>query len=172
MAFVPRADMPVELPSEREQRVHDYYQPIGQFTLCEWELDCIDCHTSQEVMGSAIITNDRSETQYTQCQTCHGTLDAAPLETMVLSPDDLAMTRSELNPNVELSVGDTIMMTERGEPLHNIRRIADQWVLTGKATGETYTIPLVQGSSCQQDLEDQSSASCHRCHAYDRETSP
>ncbi len=172
MTFVPRDDMPAQLATETEQRVHDYYQPISQFTLCEWELDCIDCHTSQEIMGDAVIHNDRSEAQYTQCQTCHGTLDAPPLEAIVLSPDELAMTRANLNPNVDLVVGDTILITERGEPLYNIRRIGDEWVLTGKATGETYTIPLVQESSCTQNPDEQNSASCHQCHTYDRGISP
>lgn len=172
MTFVPRADMPVEMPSETAQRLHDYYQPISQFTLCEWELDCIDCHTSQEIMGDGLIYNDRSEAQYTQCQTCHGTLDSPPLEAVVMSTDDIAMTRADLNPHVDLSVGDTIIVTERGEPFYNVRRIDDEWVLTGKATGETYTIPLVQGSLCTQDPANQSSASCHQCHAYDRESVP
>jgi hypothetical protein len=172
MSFIPRADVPAELDSEREQRVHDYYQPISQFTLCEWELDCIDCHTEQEIMGDGQIYNDRTEAQYTQCQTCHGTPDAPPLETVVTSPDELAMTLADLNPNVDLSVGDTIMVTERGEPLYNIRRSDDEWVLSGKATGETYTIPLVQGSGCTQDPANQVSSSCHECHTYDRETLP
>ena len=172
MTFVPRDDVPVDLPSEREQRAHDYYQPISQFTLCEWELDCIDCHTSQEVMGAGLLYNDSAEAQYTQCQTCHGTPDSPPLETVVMSPDELAMTWADLNPHVDLSVGDTVMLTERGEPLYNIRRIADEWVLTGKATGETYTVPLVQGSTCQQDPTHQVSSACHECHTYDRETAP
>ncbi len=166
MTFIPRDDM---IPSETLDRAHDYYQPISQFTRCEWELDCIDCHTSQEIMGNGVIYNDRSEVQYTQCQTCHGTLDSPPLQAVVTSPDELAMTRADLNPYVDLAVGDTIMVTERGEPLYNIRLVDGEWVLTGKATGVQYTIPLVQGSACTQNPEEQHSAACHQCHTYDRE---
>jgi hypothetical protein len=36
MTFVPRDDMPAETGSASSQRVHDYYQPISQVTLCEW----------------------------------------------------------------------------------------------------------------------------------------
>jgi len=172
MTFVPRDDMPAEHLSESAQRVHDYYQPISQFTLCEWELDCIDCHTAQEIMGDGLLYNDRSEAQYTQCQTCHGTPDSPPLEMVVTSPDDLAMVYAGVNPQVDLSVGATIMVTERGEPLYHVRRVGDEWMLTGKATGDTYTVPLVQGSNCTQDASDQASASCHQCHAYNREVAP
>lgn len=173
MTFVPRDDLPVSTPLTGDaKRLHDYYQPIGQFTRCEYELDCVDCHTQQEVMGDGILYNNRSEAQYTQCKTCHGTLDAPPLETVVQTDADLAMTLARANPLVDLAVGDTIMATERGEPLYNIRRVDGEWVLTGKATGQTYSVPLVQGSSCTQDPNDQSSASCHHCHQVDRTATP
>ena len=173
MTFLPRDDMPADPPLTGDAlRLHDYYQPIGQFTRCEYELDCIDCHTQQEVMGDGLIYNNRTEAQYTQCKTCHGTLDELPLETVVQSDSDLAMTFASVNPLVDLSVGDTIMVTERGEPLYNIRREGDQWVFTGKATGTDYTIPMVMGTTCQQDPEDQSSAACHECHTYDRNVTP
>ncbi len=173
MTFIPRDDMPPDPSLTGDAlRLHDYYQPIGEFTRCEYELDCIDCHTQQEVMGDGLIYNNRTEAEYVQCKTCHGTLDAPPLETVVTTPNDQAMTLANLNALVDLAVGDTIMTTERGEPLYNIRKVGDQWVLTGKATGETFIVPLVQGSGCQQDPNDQSSASCHKCHSVDREATP
>lgn len=170
MTFVPRDDLPAETTSEIDKRVHDYYQPISQFTRCEWELDCIDCHTSNEIMGDGVLYNNRSEAQYVQCKTCHGTLDAPPQSQLVESDEELAMTRANLNELVSLAVGDTILVTERGEPLYHVRQSGDQWILTGKATGQTYSVPLVQGSTCQQDPNNQSSSSCHECHTYDRES--
>jgi hypothetical protein len=173
MTFLPRTDMPADPPLTGDAlRLHDYYQPIGQFTKCEYELDCIDCHTQQEVMGDGILYNNRSEAQYTQCKTCHGTLDELPQQQVVQTESDLAMTLANVNPLVDLAVGDTIMSTERNEPLYNIRLVDGQWILTGKATGESYVVPLVQGSTCTQDSNDQSSASCHQCHSVDREATP
>ena len=173
MTFLPREDMPADPPlSGDAQRAHDYYQPIGEFTRCEWELDCIDCHTSSEVMGDGTLYNNRSEAQYTQCRTCHGTLDEPPLSRVVEYEDETAMRLANLNPLVDLAVGDTIMMTERNEPLYNIRLVDGEWQLTGKATGITYSLPLVTGSTCPQDPNDQSSSSCHECHTYDREAHP
>ena len=173
MTFVPRDDLPPDPSLTGDAlRLHNYYQPIAQFTRCEYELDCIDCHTSQEIMGDGLIYNNRTEAVYTQCQTCHGTLNSPPQSITVQSSDDLALKRANLNPNVDLSVGDTILVTNRSEPLYNIRLVDGQWILTGKATGTTYVLPLVQGSLCQQDPNNQSSASCHQCHSVDRATSP
>ena len=173
MTFVPRTDIATgPLLTGEAQRLHDYYQPIGQFTRCEFELDCIDCHTQQEIMGDGVLYNNRTDAQYIQCKICHGTLDAPPNQQVVQSIADLAMTRANLNALVDLAIGDTIMTTDRGEPLYNIRRVGDEWVLTGKATGQTYVVPLVQGSKCQQDPNNQSSASCHQCHSVDRKATP
>jgi len=173
MTFLERTDLP--LPdglSPEQQRAHDYYQPGTSFTRCEWELDCIDCHTSYEVMGDGQIYSSRSQAQYIQCSTCHGTLESPPLSTTIRIEQDIAMTRAALNPYVDLQVGDTIMSTERGEPLYHIQLENLTWYLTGKPTGTVYSLPLVTGSSCQQNGTDQSSSYCHQCHAYSLEGTP
>ncbi len=170
MTFIERDDLPPHRElSEPARRLHEYYQPISQFTRCEWQLDCIDCHTSLEVMGDSQLYSSRSQAQYIQCATCHGTLDQPPLETTVQSAADVALKRAALNPLVDLRVGDTVMMTDRGEALWHIQKRGAGWVLTGKATGKQYTLPLVTGSACQQQPDQQESRYCHQCHAYDRE---
>lgn len=170
MQFLERDDLPPpEGLDQRQARLHDYYQPIGQFTLCEWELDCIDCHTSQEIMGDALLYDNRSQAQYTQCATCHGTLDSPPASTTITSPTEIAMTRAALNPLVDLAVGDTVIVTERDERMWHIRQDGGRWILTGKATGTEYDVPLVTGTQCQQQPDEQASHYCHECHAYDRE---
>jgi hypothetical protein len=173
MTFVPRTDLPVHADLSAEaKRAREYYQPIGQFTRCEFELDCIDCHTSQEIMGDGVLHNNRTEAQYVQCSSCHGTLDAPPPQAVV-QENDLALRYSRLNPNVDdLQVGATILITQRGEPIWNVHQEGKQWVLTGKATGIRYTVPLVTGSKCQQKPDQQASRYCHECHTYQRTDQP
>ncbi len=169
MTFVSRPDIPASQPlAGQAKRLHDYYQPIGEFTRCEWELDCIDCHTPLEIMGDGVLHNNRTEAQYIQCSTCHGTVNSPPLEQTVQYETELAMTRANLNPFVNLQVGDLILKTSRGEPLYNIRKVQDQWTLTSKVDGTSYVLPLVQGSQCQQKPDQQASSYCHQCHAVDR----
>lgn len=170
MAWHDRGDLPPRAGyTAEQQRLADYYQPIGQFTLCEWKLDCIDCHTSQEVMGDGRIHDNRESAQYVQCQTCHGTLDAPPRSATIASENDIALTRAGLNPNLSLALGDTIVMTDRSEPFYHVVQHGDGWLLTGKATGTAYDMPLVTGSACEQDPAQQESQYCHACHAYDRD---
>ncbi len=162
MTFQPRTDQPVD-------RLHDYYQPIAQFTRCEWTLDCIDCHTRTEAMGDGTLYSSKLDIQYVQCLTCHGTPTDLPLTRTLTDPNDLAFRLAQLNPLVDLRLGDTILVTETGEPLWNIRLLPDgSYVLVGKATGDVFPFRPVMGSACTQDPAEQGSASCHQCHAVER----
>jgi len=162
MTFIERSDQPVT-------RFESYYQPIGQFTQCEYSLDCLDCHTRTEAMGDGDIHANEKDFEYVQCRTCHGTLTELPLMKTLTDPDDLAFRLTQLNPVVDLQLGDTILVTEQGEPLWNIRLLPDgNYELIGKATHQLFTFNPVMGSGCTQDGQDQSSAYCHECHAVER----
>lgn len=162
MEFVERSDRPAD-------RLHDYYQPIAEFTRCEYTLDCVDCHTRVEVMGDGDIHSSKKEIQYTQCKTCHGTPTELPLTRTLTDPDDIAFRQAFLNPVVDLAVGDTVLVTEKGEPLWNTQVLPDGgYQMVGKVTKQVFTFRPVLGSGCTQAGGDQSSAYCHKCHAVER----
>ena len=160
--FHPRTDQPLD-------RLHDYYQPIAQFTRCEYTLDCVDCHTRLEIMGDGQIHGSKKDIQYMQCRTCHGTPTELPLTRTISDPNDLALRMVFLNPVIDLKVGDTILVTDKGEPLWNTRLLPDgNYELTGKATRQNFIFRPVMGSACQQNPEQQESRYCHECHAINR----
>jgi hypothetical protein len=164
MTFVRRTDQP--LPNDR---LHNYYQPIAQFTQCEYKLDCIDCHTRTEAMGDGDIHSNEAQIQYIRCQTCHGTPTQLPLTKTLTDPNDIAFRQALLNPVVDLQVGDTVLVTDKGEPLWNTRILPDgTYQLVGKSIEEVFTFKPVMGSGCTQNGIDQSSAYCHTCHSMQR----
>jgi len=161
MTFVERSDQAVT-------RLESYYQPIGQFTQCEYTLDCVDCHTRTEAMGDGDIHANQKDFEYVQCKTCHGTLTELPLTKTLTDADDLAFRLAQLNPILDLQPGDTILVTEKGEPLWNTRLLpGGSYELVGKATQQLFTFNPVMGSGCTQDGQEQSSAYCHECHAVE-----
>ncbi|MFZ0534088.1 MAG: multiheme c-type cytochrome [Anaerolineales bacterium] len=167
MQFHPRGDAPTD-------RLQDYYQPIAEFTRCEWTLDCADCHTRQEAMGDGHIYSTKKDIQYVRCRTCHGTLDSLPLTYTITDENDLALRQAFLNPVVDLKVGDTILMTDKGEPLWNIQVVpgtegtTPTYELFSKATGKLFNFKPVKGSTCQQKPDQQEARYCHECHATQR----
>jgi hypothetical protein len=162
MTFIERTD-------QAATRLQDYYQPIAQFTKCEYTLDCVDCHTRIEVMGDGDLHSNKKDIQYIRCQTCHGTPTKLPLTRTLTDPDDIAFRMAFLNHVVDLTLGDTILVTENGEPLWNTRLLPDgTYSMVGMATRQYFTFRPVMGSSCTQTGDDQSSAYCHTCHAVQR----
>lgn len=173
MAFLERDDLPGPSHlSAQEQREIDYYQPIAQFTLCEWELDCVDCHTNGEVMGNGDIHAGQKDIQYIQCRTCHGTLTEMPQLVTIEDPEHPAIYSSELNPNYSVQVGDTVIATTQGETFGWVKWDGERLLETGKVDGRLYEVPLVMGSACKQQPDQQESAYCHECHAYERAVNP
>jgi hypothetical protein len=162
MTFVERTDQPTS-------RLEDYYQPIAHFTRCEYTLDCIDCHTRAEAMGNGDLHSSKKDIQYIQCKTCHGTPTESPPTKTLTDLNDIAFRQTFLNPIMQLNLGDTILVTEKGEPLWNTRVLPDgSYEMTGKVTQQKFTFHPVMGSGCTQDGEDQSSTYCHTCHAVER----
>jgi len=162
MTFVERSDHPVD-------RLHDYYQPVAQFTRCEYTLDCIDCHTRSEAMGDGDLHSSKKEIQYIQCKTCHGTLTELPQTHILTAADQLAFKLAFLNPLVDLKAGDTVLVSEKGELLWNTRLLPDgSYEMTGKATRQNFTFRPVMGSTCQQKADQQASQYCHQCHSVQR----
>ncbi|MCA2001080.1 MAG: hypothetical protein LDL51_04360 [Chloroflexi bacterium] len=147
-------------------RLYDYYQPIAQFVKCEYTLDCADCHTRNEAMGDGDIHADQASIQYVQCKTCHGTLTEPPLTKTLTDPNDIVFRMSFLNPVMDLKLGDTIIVTEQGEPLWNTRQLPDgTFEMVGKATKQYFTFKPVMGTGCRQNPDQQESRYCHECHA-------
>lgn len=175
MAFLPREDLPpaanpvpVTMPAEG-RRLKEYYQPIAEFTKCEYELNCIDCHTAQEAMGNGHIYGSKKDSQYIQCQTCHGTTTSRPQVASIQDPNGLAMRQARTNGHADfLSVGDKVIETERGELLWAVKQAGNSLVQMDKVTGQIYQVPLVMGSQCKQDGKTQTSDYCHTCHAVER----
>jgi hypothetical protein len=159
MTFNARADRPIN-------RQGDYYQPIAQFTKCEFELDCVDCHTASEVMGDGKLHENKKSIQYIQCQTCHGTLTTPPQTRAIQDVNDVALRRAFLNPKIPLAVGDVTVITTKGEAMWNIRKLANgSYQQISKVNGITYNVPLAAGSKCLQKPDQQESKYCHECHA-------
>lgn len=170
MSFKPRSDLgevaawPQEKADDYSARLRNVYQPGMVFTSCEVKLDCIDCHTRQEVMGDGHLYASEYDALKLQCLDCHGTQTEKPKAWTISSLDDLAF-EEKLNPAFPaLNLGDQILQTRTGEELPWVRFENNHLVLYRKTDGQKYEIPLVSGSACRQEPDKQTSNDCHKCH--------
>lgn len=171
MSFTLRSDMTKVISDWKAgdthwlDRVQDYYLPGEIFARCEVSLDCIDCHTRQDVMGDNKLHTSQYDAVHLQCQDCHGTKATLPKTKRITDPQDLAFEEQITNSKFpKLQIGDEILITGKGEEMPFIRHQGNNWVQTSRVTGKTFKIPLVYGSKCQQSLLEQGADSCHKCH--------
>lgn len=171
MTFTPRPDAQKVANDQARgnqfgsSRVKDYYLPGEVFATCEVRLDCIDCHTREDVMGDGHLYTSEYQAVHIQCQDCHGTLQSPPLSKTVTSSNDLAFEEQITNPLFpKLAVGDKIGLTHKGEEMPFVRKIGDKWVVYSRITGKQFIIPSVEGSACKQNPAEQGADACHSCH--------
>ncbi|MPN58742.1 hypothetical protein SDC9_206455 [bioreactor metagenome] len=139
--------------------------PGELFAKCEISLDCIDCHTRQDVMGDGKLWTSQYDAVHIQCVDCHGTLNQQPLTKVVLDLNDPAFEEKITNPVFpELKMGDSIVMTQKGEAMPFIRQQGQEWILYSRINGESFRIPQVMSSQCKENPEEQNADSCHKCH--------
>lgn len=171
MTFTPRNDLSEVVHAWEkgeetwEERYKNYYLPGEIFTQCEVSLDCIDCHTRQDVMGDGKIYTSQNDAVHIQCQDCHGTIANPPRTRTVTSREDSVLQGKFTNSYFpELNVGDSFVLSSKGEDLPFIRPVNGQWILRSKVTGKEFTVPLAYGTKCEQDLTKQRADDCHKCH--------
>ncbi|KKM09562.1 hypothetical protein SY88_18375 [Clostridiales bacterium PH28_bin88] len=167
MEFLQRDDIPPgAITDPRADRQAAYYIPLARYAGCEVTLDCIDCHTRNEVMGDGHLYGNKEKAQVIRCYNCHGTAAQGPRWQRIESADADAIwaVRAMTTEFPELEQGDVVAMTDKGEPMINVRLEAGQPVLYSKIDGRRIIIPQVAGSACTQDTERQRGDDCHNCH--------
>jgi hypothetical protein len=123
-------------------------------------LDCIDCHTANELMGTGAVVARKSEQLRVGCQDCH-TSEPASVAPASVAPESrslLALRGLALEPSQRLGAA------RNGEPLVNVIVDADGRArLHGKRTGKTFALkpPL---AVCTEG-NGHARLSCVSCHS-------
>jgi len=167
MRFIERDDLhpdSLSFLSQQQQRAKKYYIPMAQYSKCEISLECIDCHTHNEIMGGGFIYPNKKAAVEIECRTCHGTTSAPPQERVIRSAEQQDVFIAGYNPNYEPRIGDTVAVTKKGTWLPMVHKIDGGWQQISKLDGRLFPVPLAYGSACKQDPDKQDSHSCHVCH--------
>lgn len=144
-----------------------YLPNSTHYAVCQYKLDCIDCHMANEVMGDGDLYPSQAEAVRIECRTCHGTLEEFAPTITLEDVNDLAFRRATLNPFYDLFLGNTVILGPDGQPMEHMRVEGEFYSIVGKARGTNLVIPQVKGSACEQQVDQQDAADCQECHSYD-----
>ncbi len=167
MEFIKRTDLKSDASdsdSAESFRKKVYYHPMTLYAKCELTLDCVDCHTHNEIMGNGDIFPDKKAAVETRCLDCHGTIDSEPAFEIIKSPDQPDAFITGQNPYIAPEEGDAVAVTKKGTLRPAVKKVNGKWQIVTKVNGNTYYIPTVKGSPCKQNADEQEALYCHTCH--------
>jgi hypothetical protein len=129
-------------------------------------MDCIDCHTSNDIMGDGNIYSKQHEAVEIRCQTCHGTYNTFPEVSEVFDPNDPVILVSKYYLDGQNQEGDILALSEREQKLSNVKMIDNKLSVIGKRTGKIFPIPMIHQSKTSHAIKaHQDKLECSACHS-------
>ena len=126
-------------------------------------MECIDCHTSREVMGDGYAYRNMYRQTEITCEDCHGSATELPRYRPVTRENDEALreSRSYKQP---VQQGMRMIQTSKGRSYSNVfYREGTVW-LQGKRSGKLHQSKVITGTP-EHTIAGHGRLECHACHS-------
>ncbi len=158
--LVPTRDgLPGPLPAS-DERSYQHIAPDVHFAA---GMECIDCHTSREVMGEGYAAPDMHGQLEIGCEDCHGDVARPPRFTTTWREHELPLRESRQYGR-PLPAGARVALTRRGRPYSNVYAEGNRVRVLLKRGGRVLTSPVITGSPAH-DIAGHERLECHACHS-------
>jgi len=126
-------------------------------------MDCIDCHTSRDVMGDGYAYGNLYRQVETSCEDCHGSGDAFPRYEEVTRENDEAVRESG-GYKVQVRPGMRMALTSKGRKYSNVFALDNGVHVLGKRTGKMFLSKVIRGTP-EHAVAGHERLECHACHS-------
>lgn len=126
-------------------------------------MECIDCHTSREVMGDGYAHASMEGQLEIRCEDCHGSATQRPRSATVTRESD-APVRESRQYAKPVSPGARMVLTSRGRPFSNVHLRGETVVVTTKRGGKLLRSPVITGSPAHT-VAGHERLECAACHS-------
>ena len=144
-------------------------------------MDCVDCHTSREIMGEGYASASMHGQLEVTCEDCHGSADKPPIYRLILRENEDPVRESRSYP-LQMRPGMEMILTSKGRPFSNVFHFDGNVIVQSKKNGKLLRSRLITGTpehtvighgrlSCTA-CHSRTVVQCYGCHTrYDREAS-
>ncbi len=126
-------------------------------------MDCIDCHTSRDVMGDGYAYRNLYEQVEITCEDCHGSPTERPRARAVLRENEAPLLESRSYPQPVRS-GMSMVLTAKERPYSNVYLEGEKVLLQGKRSGKLHESKVVTGTP-EHTVAGHERLECHSCHS-------
>jgi hypothetical protein len=126
-------------------------------------MECIDCHTSRDIMGDGYLYENMYTQIETACEDCHGTQDELP-KTSVITAENSEPVRESANYGFKNKFGDEMVLTSKGRTYSNVKKEDGKLYLYSKRNGKKVEIKTITGSE-SHSVKGHGRMECYACHS-------
>ncbi len=126
-------------------------------------MDCIDCHTSRDVMGDGYAYRNLYRQTEARCEDCHGGGAEWPRYRDVVRENEEPVRESR-NYRVPARPGMRMIVTGKGRSYSNVFVSGRKIVVQGKRNGKLHESRVITGTPAHTVVGHERMA-CHACHS-------
>jgi hypothetical protein len=127
-------------------------------------MECIDCHTSRDVMGDGFTYGNMYRQTEVACEDCHGSATQLPRYREIKRENDEALRESRSYKQPALS-GMRMIQTSRGRSYANVFYRDNAVWLQGKRSGKLHRSKVITGTP-EHTIAGHGRLECHSCHSH------
>ncbi len=122
-------------------------------------MECIDCHTSNDIMGDGLIYDKMEQVVEIRCEDCHGDYKNKPEFYDVSSlRDDLISSFDNIN------INDQLLKNKKGSILSHIKREGNKIYLFTKISDKKLEIKTISNDPKHKTNQCNKNFECYTCH--------
>jgi len=126
-------------------------------------IECIDCHTSRDVMGDGYAYENMYFQTETGCADCHGTGIRRPAFQKIIRENDEAVRESKSYQR-QMKPGMKMVKTGKGRKYSNVFYEYGTVYVQGKRSGKLYKSPVITGTP-EHTIVGHERMECYACHS-------
>ncbi len=125
-------------------------------------MECIDCHTSRDVMGDGYAYRNMYHQTEIRCEDCHGGADV-PRYREITRENDEAVRESK-GYRIQMRPGMRMIVTAKGRPYSNVFLRDGVVHVLGKRSGKLFTSKVITGTP-EHSIVGHGRMECYACHS-------
>jgi hypothetical protein len=143
--------------------LRNVYHIKGDIHFTKYKLDCIDCHTSRDIMGDGYIYKNMYKQVEISCEDCHGGPTSKPKFGIITKENDGALIESQnyINKN---HYNQKLLKTKKNRFYSNAYFENGNYYLVTKRQGKKYKLSIITGDRVH-NIFGHESLDCVSCHS-------
>ncbi|HMN02945.1 selenite/tellurite reduction operon c-type cytochrome ExtM [Geobacter anodireducens] len=126
-------------------------------------MECIDCHTSRDIMGDGYAYENLYHQVEIRCEDCHGSATSPPRWREIARENEEPVRESARYP-MQMRPGMRMIVTAKGRPYSNVFVKDGRVAVLGKRSGRVFTSKVITGSPAHT-VVGHGRLECTACHS-------